>query len=168
MRTDFPEIIHSDDPDKASYMFIGMWIFLGVCNKTLPKCCRSKIRTWGIFYMPFGICDVNREHVTPRNRHPFVDFCKNTLAAFGSKDCLHQRVWYFYFCDGNIPKALLLPLIRQIVIFHTYIEMIWAYVFSIVELTMKMLISLNFIIWAYIIWVDNFMTLHRRGNTIIS
>ena len=92
MRTDFPEISHSDDPDKVSYVFIGMWIFLVVCNKTLLKCCRSKIRTWGIFYMPFGFFDVNREHVTPRNRHPFVDFCKYTLAAFGSKDCLHRRV----------------------------------------------------------------------------
>ena len=58
--------------------------------------------------------------MTPRNCHLFVDFCKYTLAAFGSKDCLHQRVLDFYFCYGDIPKALLLPLIHQIVIFLIY------------------------------------------------
>ena len=127
MRANFVEIGHSDDPDKPSYMSVWSWIFLGVSNKTLLKCCLSKIRPWVIFHVPYGVCHVKGEYVTSPKCHPFAVFCKITLAAFGSKDCLHHHVWNFCFCNWNNHKALLLPSIQQIIIFHTYLEMICAH-----------------------------------------
>ena len=85
MRTDFLEIGHSDDPEKPWYISTGLWIFLWGCNKTLLKCCTYKIRHQGTFYIPFGFCHVNGEHLTPQNRHPSLFSVKIPLPHSDSK-----------------------------------------------------------------------------------